>query len=607
MRRFPFMNEHNVLMLAGIGVIVMFCQWIAWRVRVPAILFLLLAGIVAGPLGGWLNPDPLFGRLLFPFISLSVAIILFEGSLTLQFHEIRGLETVVRRLISGGLVITWLITTLATRWIMGFSWELAFLFGAITVVTGPTVIAPLLLTVRPVARVANVLRWEGIAIDPIGALLAVLVYEFIVSLGGGAAWGNVLLTFGEMIAIGGFVGVGSGMAAAVVLRRNWLPDHLMNIAMLVLVFAVFAGSDALHPESGLLSVTLMGIFLANRKGVPVEEILAFKETLSLMLLSVLFVILAARMDLESLLGLGWKALLVLAVMVFVARPLKMLFATWGSPLPWKERALLAWMAPRGIVAAAVSALFAIQLEAQGVTDAKQLLPLTFMVIIGTVVLQSLTARPLAVALGVALPEPNGFLIVGANSVARAIGKALQGQDVPVLLCDSNWDNIATARMDGLPTYYGSAISEHADRHLDLAGLGRMLALAPDENYNALVAAHYRDQFGRKKVYILQSSTRQDSAGKHRSAAVHSGDDLFGAGITFGRLASLIGQGAAVRATTLSDAFDFVHYQNSGDKPPIPLFLVDTNGYVLPVMDDGEMAPPSGWTVLGLVPPEGGSA
>ncbi|MEO9121737.1 MAG: sodium:proton antiporter, partial [Burkholderiaceae bacterium] len=513
------MGEHNVIMLASIGIIAMFCQWVAWRLRVPAILFLLLAGLIAGPFTGWLDPDALFGELLFPFISLSVAVILFEGSLTLRFHEIRGLEKVVRRIVSGGTLITWLVTAMATHWIMGFAWELAVLFGAITVVTGPTVIAPLLRTVRPVARVANILRWEGIITDPVGALLAVLSYEFIVSIKDSTAWGHALMTFGEITLIGALSGVSAGFVVGEILRRNWLADYLVNVTVLALVFAVFAVSNEMHSESGLLSVTVMGIWMGNRKDLPIEGILAFKETLSLMLLSTLFIILAARMDFDSLQALGWRGPVVLALMLFIARPFEMVFSTWGSALSWKERVLLTWIAPRGIVAAAVSALFAIRLQHLGLAHADQLLPLTFMVIIGTVILQSITARPVALALGAVEPDPVGFLIVGANPVARAIGRALNDSSIPVRLCDSDWESIARARMAGLPTYYGNPVSDDAQRNLDRAGLGRMLALGPSDDFNALAATRYRDELGRNKVYTLPSERKGDDAGKHHVAAL----------------------------------------------------------------------------------------
>jgi NhaP-type Na+/H+ or K+/H+ antiporter len=594
------LNEHSVLMLAGIGIIGAACQWVAWKLKLPAILFLLLAGLAIGPMAGLLDPDALFGELLFPFISLSVAVILFEGSLTLQFRQIRGLERVVRRLVSVGTLIT-------THWLMDFPLELAFLFGAITAVTGPTVIAPLLRTVRPVAPVAHTLRWEGIIIDPIGALLAVLCFEFIIALKTSHAWEHALLVFGATILTGLVIGIAVGAAVSEALRRNWVAEYLVNITVLTLMFGAFAISNEIQHESGLLTVTIMGMWLGNRKGVPVEDIIEFKETLSLLLLSGLFIILAARMDLDSLGALGWQALAVLAIMLFVARPLKVLYSTWGSPLSWRERALLAWIAPRGIVAAAVSALFALKLQSLGLSHADQLLPLTFVVIICTVVLQSATARPLAKALGVAEPEPTGFLIIGANPVARAIGTALQDQDIIVRLCDSDWNSISKARMSGLPTYFGNPASEHASRNLDLAGLGRMLALGAWDHVNELVAAHFRDEFGKNKVYALPDAHAAESSAngnesKHRTASQHRAQALFEAGAGYWTLSDLLANGGVIRATTLSETFDFDQYRQKYGAGIIPMFAIDPKGYARPFTVEGELAPEEGWTVLSLFSP-----
>ena len=292
------LSEHLMLTIAAITLIGGACQWLAWRLRLPAIVFLLLTGIVIGPVTGWFDPDALLGPLLFPFVSLSVAVILFEGSLTLKFSEIRGIETVVRRFVTSGTLVTWSVTTIAARLIADLSWELATLFGAFMVVTGPTVIVPMLRTVRPTANIANILRWEGIIIDPIGALLAVLVFEFVVSAGAGDALGATVLAFISVIAVGTASGLAAGYALGEALRRDWLPTYLYNTITLAAVFCSFSVSNAFIEESGLLAVTVMGIYLGNRRGVPIDEILSFKESLSLLLITVLFILLAARLDLD---------------------------------------------------------------------------------------------------------------------------------------------------------------------------------------------------------------------------------------------------------------------------------------------------------------------
>lgn len=591
------MTDTTIATIAAIGVVGGACQWLAWRMRLPAILFLLLAGIVAGPIGGWLNPDALLGDLLFPFVSLAVSVILFEGSLTLKFSEIRGIETVVRRFVTTGALVTWAIVAVATQWITGISWGLATLFGAVMVVTGPTVIVPMLRTVRPTMHIANVLRWEGIVIDPIGALLAVLVYEFLISSGtAGGAVGATLLVFFKLITVGSLTGIGVGYLVGEALRRDWLPHYMFNVATLAAVMGAFALSNALSHESGLLAVTVMGICLANRKGVPVEEILSFKESLSLLLITALFILLAARLDLNLLLGLGWAAVQIFLVVQFVARPLNVLVSTRGSSLSWRERGLLAWIAPRGIVAAAVIALFSLQLEQKGYADAVLLVPLTFVIIIGTVVLQSLTAGPLARILKVAEPGSGGFLIVGANPLAREIAKALSQNDVSVRLTDMLWDNVSRARMAGLQTYYGNPLSEHAEVYLNTAGLGRVLAMTADEHLNELACTRFKGDFGPKRVFALRVGTRE----KGRKAVSLAGLEAFGEGNNFVELSRRLARGAEIRQTNISEAFSFDQFRSKYGDRAVPLFAVDPKGRVEVFATETEVQPKAGWVVLALV-------
>jgi len=591
----PAVIEHAAIAIAVIGGLTAVCQWLAWRIRLPAILFLLLAGIVAGPVGGWLRPAELFGELLFPLVSLGVAVILFEGALTLKFADIAGLERVVRRMVTTGTLVTWAVLALAARGLAGFSWELAALFGGILVVTGPTVIVPMLRTVRPTERIANILRWEGIVIDPVGALLAVLVFEFIVAAGVSDALGLTLLTFLRLVVVGTALGIAAGYALGEALRHDWIPGFLFNVVTLTAVFGVFAASNAVAEESGLLAVTVMGIFLANRKGVPVEEILEFKESLSLLLIGGLFILLAAALDLGKLRELGWVSVQVLLVAQLVARPLQVLVSTFGSALKWQERALLAWIAPRGIVAAAVSSLFALQLESRGFPGADLLVPLTFVVIIGTVVLQSLTAGPLARALKVAEPEPVGFLIVGAHPLARAIARALAQAKIPVLLADAQWDNISRARMDGLPVYYGNPLSEHAELYLNLAGLGRLLALTADAHLNELACARYRRDFGPRNVYALKVRS-----GEGRATASPSGRDAFGESASYAELTQRMALGAELRTTRLTQAFGIDEYRARYGEHAIPLFAVDPKGRAEVFVSGARFTPGPEWTVIALV-------
>jgi NhaP-type Na+/H+ or K+/H+ antiporter len=597
------MHEHILIALAGIGLIAIVSQWLSWWLKLPAILFLLLAGIVAGPVTGWLDPNALFGDLLFPMVSLSVAVILFEGSLTLKLDQIRGLQRVVRNLVSIGILVTWAITTIASYLLLDIGWQLALLFGAVTVVTGPTVIIPMLRTVRPNARIANILRWEGIVIDPIGALLAVLVFEFIVSGRADGALGHTLIGFGEILLVGIAMGAVPGYLFGLLLRQHLIPEYLRNVATLSLVFVVFVGSNLIYSESGLLAVTILGLWLANMKNVHIEDIVSFKESLSLLLISAVFILLAARLDVTELQQLGWPAVYVFLVIQFVARPLKVAVSTLGSTLNWRERALLAWIAPRGIVAAAVSALFALRLQEQGMARADLLVPLTFMVIIGTVVLQSASARFIAHWLKVAEPDPRGFLIIGANPVARTIGKALTENEFRVVLTDTSWENVRAARMEGLPVYYGSPISAHADQHLDLVGIGRMLALSPVADVNVLAGMRFRSEFGPAAIYTVQTAQEKAAAEKLKAAEPRRGYTLFGPDVTFTMLSSLISQGAEIHSTTLSDSFTFDEYRQQYGHKAIPLFAIDPRGRIQVFVAAGKLTPGADWTVLSLVQAE----
>ncbi|MFZ1909604.1 MAG: cation:proton antiporter, partial [Burkholderiales bacterium] len=365
------MRIDPALLLTGLLLLGFGAQWLAWRVKLPAILFLLLLGLALGPIGGVLHPDAMFGDLLLPFVSLAVAVILFEGSLTLRFAEIRGLGPVILRLVSAGAALTLAILAWAGHVLAGLSWPIALLFGAVVSVTGPTVIVPMLRSVRPNERISNILRWEGIIIDPLGALLAVLMFELIVS-GERSGEAHHWLVFGQTVAVGAGVGFGAAWLLGYALRRHLMPEYLQNLGALTLVLASFAVANALRDESGLLAVTVMGIVLANTKGLQMDDILDFKEHLSTLLITLLFIILAARLEgpiplLTVAGGIG-----VLLVAQVVARPVAVLASTLFSSVTWRERALLAWIAPRGIVAAAVSALFALRLQQLGVADADKL-------------------------------------------------------------------------------------------------------------------------------------------------------------------------------------------------------------------------------------------
>ncbi|NLD00495.1 MAG: sodium:proton antiporter [Gammaproteobacteria bacterium] len=593
----------TVLLLASIGVLSLFCQWLAWRVRVPAILFLLATGIACGPVFHYLNPEDVFGDLLFPMVSLAVAIILFEGSLTLRFAEIRGHSKMVRNLIPVGALVTGVIGTLAARWILDISWEISLLFGAISVVTGPTVIAPLLRSVRPSSKLANILQWEGIVIDPVGALLAVLVYEGIVSWGLGNVFSHSLYIFGKTIVVGTLLGAAAGYLNGQVLRKHWMPHYLHNAGTLTFMLGVYALSNEIAHESGLLTVTIMGIWMANMKQVQVDGILEFKESLSVLLISALFIILAARIEFSAITSLGWGLVLVLAVLMFVARPLSIFLSAMGTDLNFREKLFLSWIAPRGIVAAAVSALFAFQLQSNGYDGAQTLVPLVFMLIIATVTIQSLTARPLAKLLGVAEPAEFGFLIMGANQVARMIAKELKKHEVPVLMADTNWENVRQARMENLHVYFGNPISEHAANQLDLTGIGNLLVISPYKQMNSLATYHFLDWFGDHDSVFSLAEGEQDQKARYQTAEkIQRTRGLFD-GVSYAKLASLASQGYTIKTTQLSEEFSYQDFLDKHDNAALVLFAIDSKDHIKPVKAMSALKPESVSKLISLVPPK----
>jgi NhaP-type Na+/H+ or K+/H+ antiporter len=589
--------------LIGIASIIVFgigAQWLAWRLRLPAILLLLGFGFLAGPVAGFLNPDELLGELLLPVVSVSVALILFEGGLSLKIAELKGFGGVVRNLVTIGVFATWVVGAVSAYLILGLDLSLSVLLGAVLVVTGPTVIVPLLRHVRPVGHISSILKWEGIVIDPIGAVLAVLVFEGIVS--GGFREATSLAAIGIMktLLVGGLTGVLGAWVMVVLLKRYWIPDFLQSPVTLGAVVGVFTISDFFQAESGLFAVTFMGVILANQKTVMVEHIIEFKENLRVLLISSLFILLAARLKLADLNYISLTSLAFLGTLVFLARPVSVFLSTIGSGLEYKERFLLMCMAPRGIVAAAIASVFALRLVETGHAQAELMVPLTFMVIIGTVAIYGLGASPVALMLGLSRPNPQGVMIAGAHSWARAIAGCLKEEGLEVLLVDNNWANISKARMAGLPAYYGSILSERFPEELELGGIGRFMALTYNDNINSLAALHFTDIFGRGEVFQLCPEDELRVSQKLRGRLV------FGQGVTYSYIGERFRRGAVVKATNITEEFDFEAFKSFYKGEAIPLFLVDESKELTVYSTDCQPQPRPGQTLISLVKPVEGA-
>lgn len=600
------MHVDPSLMIAGVLVLGVLCQWFAWRIKLPAILPLLLTGLLLGPVLGMLHPQQALGAFFQPLVSLSVALILFEGSLTLSWSEVRTLVRPVRNLLTIGAAVSWFGGALGAHYLAGLPWNLALLFGALIIVTGPTVIAPLLRNVRPNRSVASVLKWEGILIDPVGATVAVLVFEAIVARSQ-ATLGSALLTFLAIVVVGVALGLAGGWFVALALHRFWIPDYLREVAILALVLGVFALSNTVVHESGLTAVTAMGILLANTDLKQLREVLYFKERLSVLLISTLFILLAANVTRADLALLSWGSVLLVAYVMFVLRPLGVFLSSLHSTLTRNERIFLGWIAPRGIVAASVSSLFAYQLVALGNQQAGVIAPLIFLVIVGTVTLQSLTAKPLARRLGVSEAEPQGFLLMGAGRFARELAAALQRAGMAVRLVDSNRSNVMQARLAGLEALHGNIFAQEIESDLDISGLGRLLALTENDEANALACRRYVDEFGSACIFQLAPRLAVYGGDAAHAAAAQAavnhpqlGRLLFAPNATAAWLEQALAAGGALRLTPLTEQYTWEQFQREQGEDSLPLLYVRAGKATLNVVGSA-FRPQAGDQLLVLGP------
>ncbi|MFK8163045.1 MAG: cation:proton antiporter [Lewinella sp.] len=505
--------------LAGIIVLGIFAQWFAWRIRVPAILPLIVIGMLVGPLSTLITADgsklinPIYngetglfpGRSLFYFVSLAIGVILFEGGLTLKIKEVQETQRSILRLISLGSLITFIGAGLAAHFIVGLTWSMSFLFAGLIIVTGPTVIAPILQNIPLNRNVATVLKWEGILIDPIGALVAVLVFEFVNTTDHGMGYtSQAMIQFVQVVLLGGAMGFISGMALYQIIKRELVPHYLLNVFVLASVLFVFVSSDVLAHESGLLAVVVMGLVLANKDVPRIEEILSFKESLSVLLISILFILLAANMDMSELelLVRDWRPIALFGFVALVLRPLSVFASTYNGNLSMAEKLFISWVGPRGIVAAGIASLFGLTLAEKGVPNAEYITPLVFMIVLGTVLLNATTARLVARLLGVVQDASGGVLILGANNFAITIGAYLKEQGRIVHLVDSNPGHIIKAERAGLEGIVANIYNTELAELYELLDVGYLLAFTSSDEVNAYALNRYEKIFGERGAYRL---------------------------------------------------------------------------------------------------------
>ena len=509
-----------MLELAGIIVLGILAQWVAWRLKIPAILPLILIGLFVGPISTLISEDgsqwiqPIYNgksgffpdQNLFYFVSLAIGIILFEGGLTLRRDEVKKIGPVIGKLISLGAAVTFIGGGVAAHYIFGLDWRISFLFSALIIVTGPTVITPILRNIPLKKEVSAVLKWEGILIDPIGALVAVLVFEFI-SVGGDAGYTKqALMEFGKIVLIGFSFGISGGYALYYAIKKKFIPHYLLNVVALSVVLLIFVESDVFAHESGLLAVVVMGMFLGNSDLPSLKELLYFKESLSVLLISILFILLAANISLDDLLLVyNVETAVLLAVIIFILRPLAVFLSTTSSGLKANEKVFISWVGPRGIVAAGIASLFGTKLVEQGVPGAEYITPLVFAVVLVTVLLNAATARLFASLVGVFLKSSEGIIIVGASKVSRLIATYLQKNKRHVVLVDTNNLNIDRAKELGLEAINASIITSDLTDNIELNDVGFLIAMTGNAQINKQAIAKYGKTLGENGSYRLLSS------------------------------------------------------------------------------------------------------
>ena len=580
--------------ICGVG-----AQWLAWRLRLPAIVLMLAAGLLLGPVLGVLEPARDIGALTGPLVSLAVAVILFEGGMTLDLHRLGDARAGVTRLVVIGAPLGWLASTLALHYAAGLSWESATVFGGIMIVTGPTVIAPLLRSARLQRRPAQLLQWEAIVNDPIGALAAVLAFEVVLVLRAGHSAGEALLSLGLGIGFAAILGWAAGAGIAWAFRRGRVPEYMKVPVLFVTLMAAFAAADRLLHESGLLAVTVMGLVIANANLPSMTELRRFKEHATVLLVSGVFILLAAGLSSEQIASLDGRAALFIAAVVLVARPLTVLVSLLRSDVPMKERLFLALTGPRGVVLVAVAGLFGQRLAEAGVADGARVGPLAFALVLATVVLHGFSLAPLARALGLASKEQPGLLIVGGSRFTTELGATLKAAEVPVLVTDPNHAHLIRPRANGLRTFYGDILAEAAEDSVELIAYGTLLAATDNDAYNTLVATDLAPEMGRDAVW--QVARARDDRPRHALPA-QLGGRPFAEGHSFEELERLMREGWRFRSTHLTTEYTIDDWKERRPEA-IPILRIKPSGELRFIRNRDSLKGEPGARLIALLPPD----
>jgi len=598
----------QTLVIAAVGALGIGAQWIAWRTGWPAIVLMLAAGFIAGPITGMIDPEAAFGELLDPMISVGVALILFEGGLSLDLRELRHSGKAVMRLATVGVIVGWALGTLAGYYIAGLVWPVAVLFGGILIVTGPTVVIPLLRQANIQTRPNSILKWEGIVNDPTGALCAVIAYEYFrfVQDNPGASLVDVVPPLIIAAVLAGLVGYAAARLIAYLFPRGAIPEFLKVPVLFTAVIAVFVFSNQIEHEAGLVAVTVMGITLANRDVSSMRSIHPFKENIAVLLVSGIFILLASSLSpadlsyLNPMQPVGQRFMLFLLALLFLVRPATVLISLLGTDVPWKERLFVAWIAPRGIVLVAISGLFALRLGDLGIEGGQLLIGLSFAVVVVTVIAHGFTIGIVAQWLGVKGTSRPGLLIIGATPWTIALAKEMQAVKTPVMIVDQSWQRLGAARREGLPFYHGEILNEATEHNLDLAPFQVLVAATENEAYNALVCNEFAHEIGRDMVYQLGEIS--DEEDRHALPESIRGRALFEEGLGVADVNKRQKQGWVFKKTRLSNEFDFEDAQQKLPDSATMLMLVRASGTLRFFTHAVRPQPRAGDTIISFAPP-----
>ncbi|PNU06728.1 cation:proton antiporter [Novosphingobium guangzhouense] len=569
--------EQTALVFALIGILGIGAQWIAWRTGWPAIALMLAAGVIAGPVTGLIVPEHTFGELLEPMVSVAVALILFEGGLSLNFRELRKTEGAVTRLMLIGIPLGWVLGAVACYYVAGLVWPVAILFAGILVVTGPTVVIPLLRQSNVAPRPRAILKWEAIVNDPFGALCAVITYEYLRRVDEGGTLLSVVAALLGAALVAGLIGYATARAIAWAFPRGHVPEYLKAPVLLVAVIGTFVLSNLIQQETGLLAVTVMGVAVANMRLDSLRDIHPFKENVTVLLISGVFVLLSASLDFDVLRHFEWRFVGFLLALLFLVRPATVLTALAFSKIPWNERLLVAWIAPRGVVAVAVSGLFALRLDQLGYGDGSILVTLSFSVVVATIVAHGFSIRHVARWLGVMGAPQKGLLIVGSTPWSLSLARQLKSLELPVMISDASWQRLAAPRQAGIATYHGEILAETTEERLDLTQFQVLVATTENEAYNALVCSEFAPEIGRDAVYQL-GGTGDDEDHRSLPEALR-GRAMFAAGHGVEEIMERETAGWTFRKTRISEQFGFDDARSSLPSEADMLFVLRKDGRI----------------------------